>query len=259
MDKKEACSEITLTAIQNIPEINPGDDVSSIISQCLSEQGCRLRNNDVIVVAQKIISKSENRFIDLKTIEPSEEAIKLAKETDKDPRLAELILRESNRIIRAEKGTIIVEHKLGHILANAGIDQSNIGKRYDHVLLLPKDPSDSAKKIKKSFEDRYQIKLGVLVTDSIGRAWRLGTTGHALGSSGIKTLIDMRGEKFDRDGRLLQTTVIGVADQIASAATLLMGESSEGMPVVIIRGLDLLDESDTVNDLIRPAEEDLFR
>ena len=113
--------------------------------------------------------------------------------------------------------------------------------------------------VKKSFEDRYQIKLGVLITDSIGRAWRLGTTGHALGSSGIKTLIDMRGEEFDRDGRLLQTTVIGVADQIASAATLLMGESSEGMPAVIIRGLDLLDESDNVNDLIRPAEEDLFR
>tara|TARA_Y100000746_G_scaffold184017_1_gene162361 strand:+ start:17 stop:796 length:780 start_codon:yes stop_codon:yes gene_type:complete len=259
MDKKEACSEITLTAIQNIPEINPGDDVSRIINQCLLDQEYGLRNNDLIVIAQKIISKSENRFIDLKTIEPSEEAIKLAKETDKDPRLTELILQESNRIIRAENGTIIVEHKLGHILANAGIDRSNIGRRNDYALLLPKDPDGSAIKIKKSLEDRYQIKLGVLITDSMGRAWRLGTTGHALGSSGIKTLIDMRGEEFDRDERLLQTTIIGVADQIASAATLLMGESSEGVPAVILRGLDLLDDSDTVNDLIRPAEEDLFR
>ena len=259
MDKKEACSEITLTAIQNISEINPGDDVSRIINQCLLHQEYGLRNNDLIVIAQKIISKSENRFIDLKTIEPSEEAIKLAKETDKDPRLTELILQESNRIIRAENGTIIVEHKLGHILANAGIDRSNIGRRNDYALLLPKDPDGSATKIKKSLEDRYQIKLGVLITDSMGRAWRLGTTGHALGSSGIKTLIDMRGEEFDRDERLLQTTIIGVADQIASAATLLMGESSEGVPAVILRGLDLLDDSDTVNDLIRPAEEDLFR
>jgi len=154
MDKKEACSEITLTAIQNIPEINPGDDVSRIINQCLLDQEYGLRNNDLIVIAQKIISKSENRFIDLKTIEPSEEAIKLAKQTDKDPRLAELILRESNRIIRAEKGTIIVEHKLGHILANAGIDRSNIGRRNDYALLLPKDPDGSAIKIKKSLETK---------------------------------------------------------------------------------------------------------
>ena len=178
---------------------------------------------------------------------------------DKDPRLVELILQESNHIVRTSKGILVVEHKLGHILANAGIDRSNVGRTDDHVLLLPKNPDESAKNVKNYFEHNSKIKIGVLITDSIGRAWRLGTTGHALGSSGIKTLIDMRGSEFDRDGRLLETTVIGVADQIASASTLLMGESSEGTPVVIVRGLDLCDDSDTVSDLIRPKEEDLFR
>jgi coenzyme F420-0:L-glutamate ligase/coenzyme F420-1:gamma-L-glutamate ligase len=173
--------------------------------------------------------------------------------------LVELILQESSEIIRAEKGILVVEHKLGHILANAGIDRSNTARSDDEVLLLPIEPDKSARKIKQYFEELHQIKIGVLITDSIGRAWRLGTTGHALGSSGLKTIIDLRNNEFDRDGRLLQTTIIGVADQIASASTLLMGESSEGTPAVIIRGLDLCDDSDTVKNLIRPAEEDLFR
>ena len=256
MNNLNAVSEITLTAIQNIPEINPGDEIASIINQCIEAQECSLKNNDVLVIAQKIISKSEDRFVDLKTVKPSEKALKISKEVDKDPRL---ILQESNHIVRASKGILVVEHKLGHILANAGIDRSNVGRTDDHVLLLPKNPDESAKNVKNYFEHNSKIKIGVLITDSIGRAWRLGTTGHALGSSGIKTLIDMRGSEFDRDGRLLETTVIGVADQIASASTLLMGESSEGTPVVIVRGLDLCDDSDTVNDLIRPKEEDLFR
>jgi len=259
MNKIDAVSKITLTAVQNIPEINPGDDVASIINQCLENQRYDIKNNDVLVIAQKIISKSEDRFVDLKIVEPSDKAFKLSKEINKDPRLVELILKESNQIIRASKGILVVEHKLGHILANAGIDRSNVGRTDDQVLLLPKDPDASARNIKNYFENAFKIKLGVLITDSIGRAWRLGTTGHALGSSGIRTLIDMRGKEYDRDGRLLQTTVIGVADQIASASTLLMGESSEGTPAVIIRGLDLCDDSDTVNNLIRPAEEDLFR
>jgi len=258
MNNLNAVSEITLTAIQNIPEINPGDEIASIINQCIEDQECSLKNNDVLVIAQKIISKSEDRFVDLKTVKPSEKALKISKEVDKDPRLVELILQESNHIVRTSKGILVVEHKLGHILANAGIDRSNVG-RTDHVLLLPKNPDESAQNIKNYFEHNSKIKIGVLITDSIGRAWRLGTIGHALGSSGIKTLIDMRGSEYDRDGRLLETTVIGVADQIASASTLLMGESSEGTPVVIVRGLDLCDDSDTVNDLIRPKEEDLFR
>ena len=259
MNNLNAVSEITLTAIQNIPEINPGDEIASIINQCIEAQECSLKNNDVLVIAQKIISKSEDRFVDLKTVKPTDRATKLSKEVDKDPRLVELILQESNQIIRASKGILVVEHKLGHILANAGIDRSNVGRTDDHVLLLPKNPDESAKNVKNYFEHNSKIKIGVLITDSIGRAWRLGTTGHALGSSGIKTLIDMRGSEYDRDGRLLETTVIGVADQIASASTLLMGESSEGTPVVIVRGLDLCDDSDTVSDLIRPKEEDLFR
>lgn len=259
MNKKEVASELNLTAIRNIPEINPGDDLSKIINRCLTDQSISLGDKDVLVIAQKIISKSEDRFIDLKTVDPSEKALEISNKTDKDPRLVELILQESCEIIRAEKGILVVEHKLGHILANAGIDRSNTARSDDHVLLLPIDPDKSARQIKQYFEDLYQIKIGVLITDSIGRAWRLGTTGHALGSSGLKTLIDLRNNEFDRDGRLLQTTIIGVADQIASASTLLMGESSEGTPAVIIRGLDLCDDSDTVKNLIRPVEEDLFR
>ena len=259
MNKKEVASELNLTAIQNIPEINPGDDLSQIINGCLTDQSISLKDKDVLVIAQKIISKSEDRFIDLKTVDPSEKAIEVSKRTDKDPRLVELILQESCEIIRAEKGILVVEHKLGHILANAGIDRSNTARSDDEVLLLPIDPDKSARKIKQYFEELYQIKIGVLITDSIGRAWRLGTTGHALGSSGLKTIIDLRNNEFDRDGRLLQTTIIGVADQIASASTLLMGESYEGTPAVIMRGLDLCDDSDTVKNLIRPAEEDLFR
>lgn len=173
--------------------------------------------------------------------------------------MVELILQESKKIIRAEKGLLIVEHKLGHILANAGVDRSNIAKDDNHVLLLPKNPNRSAEKIKKFFDEKDGISLGVLITDSIGRAWRLGTTGHALGSSGIKTIIDLRQKEFDREGRVLQTTIIGIADQIASASTLIMGESNEGIPVVLVRGLELQSDSDTVADLIRPAEEDLFR
>ena len=259
MNKKYAGSELNLTAIQNIPEINPDDDVSHIINRCLTDQNLDLKNKDILVIAQKIISKSEDRFVDLKTVKPSEKALEISKKTDKDPRLVESILGEANEIIRAEKGILVVEHKLGHILANAGIDRSNIARTSDHVLLLPKDPDASARKIKNYFQGLYKIKIGVLITDSIGRAWRLGTTGHALGSSGIKTLMDLRNNEFDRDGRLLQSTVIGVADQIASASTLLMGESSEGTPAIIVRGLDLCDDSDTVKDLIRSAEEDLFR
>jgi coenzyme F420-0:L-glutamate ligase/coenzyme F420-1:gamma-L-glutamate ligase len=259
MNKKEVASELNLTAIRNIPEINPGDDLSQIINGCLTHQNISLKDKDVLIIAQKIISKSENRFIDLKTVDPSEKAKEVSKKTDKDPRLVELILQESCEIIRAEKGILVVEHKLGHILANAGIDRSNTARPDNEVLLLPIDPDKSARKIKQYFEDLYQIKIGVLITDSIGRAWRLGTTGHALGSSGLKTLIDLRNNEFDRDGRLLQTTIIGVADQIASASTLLMGESSEGTPAVIMRGLDLCDYSDTVKNLIRPVEEDLFR
>ena len=259
MKTDPAVPSFSITAIKNIPEINTGDNIPKILESCLIKQKVQLQNNDILVFAQKIISKSEDRFIDLRTIQPSKNSLEIAKKVEKDPQLVELILQESKKIIRAEKGLLIVEHKLGHILANAGVDRSNIAKDDNHVLLLPKNPNRSAEKIKKFFGEKDGISLGVLITDSIGRAWRLGTTGHALGSSGIKTIIDLRQKEFDREGRVLQTTIIGIADQIASASTLIMGESNEGIPVVLVRGLELQSDSDTVADLIRPAEEDLFR
>ena len=180
MNKKEVASELNLTAIRNIPEINPGDDLSQIINGCLTDQSISLKDKDVLIIAQKIISKSEDRFIDLKTVDPSEKAIEVSKKTDKDPRLVELILQESCEIIRAEKGILVVEHKLGHILANAGIDRSNTARPDNEVLLLPIDPDKSARKIKQYFEDLYQIKIGVLITDSIGRAWRPPCSAYAI-------------------------------------------------------------------------------
>ena len=152
-----------------------------------------------------------------------------------------------------------MEHRLGHVLANAGIDQSNIENGDGHVLLLPENPSKSADHIRRSIESSLDLEVGVIITDSMGRAWRLGTTGHAIGSSGVKTIIDLRGKSKDLFGRELQTTVIGLADQIASSAALVMGESNEGKPVAIVRGIDMPSDSDNVNDLIRSKEEDLFR
>ena len=167
MNKKEVASELNLTAIRNIPEINPGDDLSQIINGCLTDQSISLKDKDVLIIAQKIISKSEDRFIDLKTVDPSEKAIEVSKKTDKDPRLVELILQESCKIIRAEKGILVVEHKLGHILANAGIDRSNTARPDNEVLLLPIDPDKSARKIKQYFEVACYIPYAMLCYHAI--------------------------------------------------------------------------------------------
>ena len=194
----------------------------------------------------------------MQTVFASDQAKEIAKQASKDARLVELIIQESNEIIRIQNGVIIVEHNLGHILANAGIDQSNIENGDGHVLLLPKNPNKSADQIRRDLELSLGVKVGVIITDSMGRAWRLGTTGHAIGSSGVKTIIDLRGKSKDLFGRELKTTVIGFADQIASAAALVTGESNEGKPVAIVRGIDMPSDSDNVNDLIRPKKEDLF-
>ena len=259
MNSRSANNKLEVFALNNVPSIKEHDDIAKIILENSKEDNLAIQKNDIVVIAQKIISKSEGRLIDLETIVASEQAEKIAKQTSKDARLVELIIQESNEIIRIQDGIIIVEHRLGHVLANAGIDQSNIEKGDGHVLLLPENPSKSADHIRRSIESSLDLEVGVIITDSMGRAWRHGTTGHAIGSSGVKTIIDLRGKSKDLFGRELQTTVIGLADQIASSAALVMGESDEGKPVAIVRGIDMPSDSDNVNDLIRSKEEDLFR
>ena len=259
MNTRSANNKLEVIALNNVPSIKENDDIAKIIIDNSREDNLEIQKNDIVVIAQKIISKSEGRLIDLQTVFPSDQAKEIAKQASKDARLVELIIQESNEIIRIQNGVIIVEHNLGHILANAGIDQSNIENGDGHVLLLPKNPSKSADQIRRDLELSLGVKVGVIITDSMGRAWRLGTTGHAIGSSGVKTIIDLRGKSKDLFGRELKTTVIGFADQIASAAALVTGESNEGKPVAIVRGIDMPSDSDNVNDLIRPKKEDLFR
>ncbi len=259
MNLRSANNKLEVIALNNLPSIKEDDDIAKIILNHSRENNLDIQENDIFVIAQKIISKSEGRLIDLQRVETSRKAEEIAKEVSKDPRLVELIIQESNEIIRIQDGVIIVEHRLGHILANAGIDQSNIEDGEGHVLLLPENPNKSAEQIRRDLELSLGIRISVIISDSMGRAWRLGTTGHAIGSSGVKTIIDLRGKSKDLFGRELQTTVIGFADQIASAAALVIGESNEGKPVAIVRGIDMPSDSDNVNDLIRPKKEDLFR
>ena len=259
MNTRSANNKLEVIALNNVPSIKENDDIAKIIIDNSREDNLEIQKNDIVVIAQKIISKSEGRLIDLQTVFASDQAKEIAKQASKDARLVELIIQESNEIIRIQNGVIIVEHNLGHILANAGIDQSNIENGDGHVLLLPKNPNKSANQIRRDLELSLGVKVGVIITDSMGRAWRLGTTGHAIGSSGVKTIIDLRGKSKDLFGRELKTTVIGFADQIASAAALVTGESNEGKPVAIVRGIDMPSDSDNVNDLIRPKKEDLFR
>ena len=259
MNTRSANNKLEVIALNNVPSIKENDDIAKIIIDNSKEDNLEIQKNDIVVIAQKIISKSEGRLIDLQTVFASDQAKEIAKQASKDARLVELIIQESNEIIRIQNGVIIVEHNLGHILANAGIDQSNIENGDGHVLLLPKNPNKSADQIRRDLELSLGVKVGVIITDSMGRAWRLGTTGHAIGSSGVKAIIDLRGKSKDLFGRELKTTVIGFADQIASAAALVTGESNEGKPVAIVRGIDMPSDSDNVNDLIRSKEEDLFR
>jgi coenzyme F420-0:L-glutamate ligase / coenzyme F420-1:gamma-L-glutamate ligase len=253
---------LTLTPLLGIPDIHAGMDLTAIIMSGLSESNLGLQDNDIIVIAQKVISKAEGRRINLVGINPSPEAIKLASKTDKDPRLVELILRESNGVIRSRPGSIIVEHKLGFVCASAGIDHSNVAgegnEAEEWVLLLPEDPDQSAEKIRKGLEERCNAQIGVLIIDSHGRAWRLGTIGTTIGLSGIPAVIDERGWK-DLYGYTLKITVVGVADELAAAASLVMGQAAEGTPIVHVRGFPFPLREGNLSELLRPKEQDLFR
>ncbi len=253
---------LTLTALPDFPLIQPGDNLAGLILSSLKQAKISLQEGDILVLAQKIISKAENRLVNLATVEPSPAARQVAEKTGKDPRLAELLLRESNEILRMRTGTAIVEHRLGFVCANAGIDHSNVPgdgtQAEDWVLLLPENPDQSAAELRKQLEAACGVNLGVMIIDSHGRAWRLGTVGVAIGLSGLPGLVDERGWK-DLFGYTLQITVVGVADELAAAASLLMGQAAEGTPVVHVRGFPYPPRESSMRELLRPKDQDMFR
>ncbi|OGO37281.1 MAG: coenzyme F420-0:L-glutamate ligase [Chloroflexi bacterium RBG_16_56_8] len=266
---------LTLTPLPGIPYIRQGDDLAEILLPALNTAHITLEDNDILVLAQKIVSKAEGRMVNLATITPSNRAGELAAQAEKDARLVELVLRESNEVLRVRPGVIIVEHKLGFICANAGIDHSNVGRSNDsshyspaaelaatnaedYVLLLPEDPDKSAKEIRTKIGSKTGKKLGVMIIDSHGRTWRLGTAGVCIGLSGIPALVDERGWK-DLFGYTLSVTVVGVADELAAAASLVMGQAAEGTPVVHVRGFPYPLREGSLKELIRPKDQDLFR
>ena len=257
-----ASLQLMLTALQDIPLISQGDDIVRVILDGLTRAAIELRTGDVLAIAQKIISKAEGQVVWLQDVTASNKARVLAHQTDKDPRLVELILRESNRIIRTRPGLIIVEHRLGFVCANAGIDASNVGNQDsiedDCVLLLPKDPDASAKDIHQGLFQETNARVGVLVIDSHGRAWREGAVGVTIGAAGLRTVLDLRGTP-DLFGRILQTTRVGISDELAAAASILMGQAAEGRPIIHIRGLPYPLGEGSMRDLLRPKEKDLFQ
>jgi coenzyme F420-0:L-glutamate ligase/coenzyme F420-1:gamma-L-glutamate ligase len=253
-------AELTLRALDGVPLVREGDDLTEIILAAMTNSGLSLQTDDVIVLAQKIVSKAEGCLIELSGVEPSERAILIAAEADKDPRVVELILSESDEVLRVRPGAIIVAHRLGVVAANAGIDQSNIGNDQtdERVLLLPRDPDGTCDRIRAELRARTGLNVAVLIIDSIGRAWRNGTVGTAIGLSGMAGLLDLR-TKPDLFGRPLKTSELALADELASAASLVMGQSSEGRPIVLARGVPYARREGTAHELIRPKEIDLFR
>jgi coenzyme F420-0:L-glutamate ligase/coenzyme F420-1:gamma-L-glutamate ligase len=253
-------TSLEVSALEGLPLIKAGDDLVELIASGLKLNGVAPRALDVLVVAQKIVSKAEGRMIDLATIEPSAKARTLAAEVDKDPRLVELILSESVRVVRARRNVLIVEHRLGFIMANGGVDQSNVGPAdgASRALLLPENPDRSAETLRRGLATLTGIDLAVVINDSFGRAWRQGTSGVAIGAAGLPGLVDLRGQP-DLFGRKLEASIIGFADEIAAAASLVMGQADEATPVVLLRGLRWSAPASTAASLIRPSNEDLFR
>ncbi|HLO17985.1 MAG TPA: coenzyme F420-0:L-glutamate ligase [Anaerolineales bacterium] len=270
---------LSLTPLSGIPLIRQGDNLADIIVSALQENGITLEDNDILVLAQKIVSKAEGRVVNLATVTPSTRAMELAAQTEKDARFVELVLQESNEVLRTRPGTIIVEHKLGFICANAGIDHSNVApplpegdreasrsiaeggqgvRDEEWVLLLPTEPDHSAEMMRQAIESQTNKRVGILIIDSHGRAWRNGTVGIAIGIAGLPGLQDLRG-KPDLFGFTLRITQVGVADELAAAASLIMGQAAEGTPIVHVRGFPYPLREGSLKELMRPKEQDLFR
>ena len=242
---------LELLALPGLPMVRAGDDLASLIEAGLARARLALRGDDVLVLAQKIVSKAEGRSVALATVTPSAEARALAERVQKDPRFVELVLSESQRVVRARPGLLIVQHRLGFVMANAGIDQSNLGEE-GHALLLPRDPDGTAAAL------AARLGCPIIITDSFGRAWRRGTVGVAIGAAGLPALWDLRGRP-DLFGRTLQVSISGFADEIAAAASLLQGQGAEAQPVVLVRGLAWDAPPNPAAELVRPESEDLFR
>ena len=251
---------VEIFAVPGIPLVRKGDDLVELIGEGLALGGIVLRSGDVLVLAQKIVSKAEGRMVDLATVKPSPEAIELAAKVQKDPRLVELILSESVRVVRARPGVLIVEHRLGFVMANAGVDQSNVASPDEpqRALLLPVDPDGSAATLRERLSRRFGVPVAVIINDSFGRAWRRGTCSVAIGAAGLPSLMDLRGLP-DLLGRQLQVSISGHADEIAAAASLVMGQGAEGQPVAVVRGLTWRGPDNAASELVRPAAEDMFR
>jgi coenzyme F420-0:L-glutamate ligase/coenzyme F420-1:gamma-L-glutamate ligase len=250
---------VTLAPLRGIKLVEPGDDLGAIAVAAFAANGIVPEDGDVLVVAQKIVSKAQGRYVDVAMVSTSERAIELARELDKDPRFVEVVLSESKRVVRHRPGLLIVEHRLGFVMANAGIDHSNLPTEgVERVLLLPEDPDGSARALQELLVGAFGKRIAVIISDSFGRAWRKGTVGVALGAAGLPALIDMRGHP-DLFGRELLVTETGFADEIAAAAGLLMGQADEAVPMVLVRGLRWSAPEVPAAALIRPAEHDLFR
>ena len=249
----------SVVVVPGVPMIQPGDDLALIIDKTIRAAGLVLQEGDIVCIAQKIVSKAEGQLVALASVTPSERAQTLAEETDKDPRLVQLILDESSELMRKKPGVLIMRHRLGLVGAHAGIDQSNIEHGDDeNALLLPDDPDASAAALKAALDRAQQTNVGIIITDSSNRPWRMGTVGTAIGCAGITVLDDHRGGT-DLFGRELRVTLINRADAIAGAATLVMGETTERTPLVLIRGLAAEHSADTAQMINRPLDEDLFR
>lgn len=252
-------SKLTLTALAGLPHVKPGDDLAALLTAALEKNRIVPADKDVLVVAQKIVSKAEDRFVDLKSIVPSERARAIAEEVNKDARLVEVILSESGEIIRKRRDVLIVVHRLGFIMANAGVDQSNVaGEDSEQVLLLPCDPDASAAALKAHLDRQFGADLAIIINDSFSRPWRNGVVGVAIGAAGIPVVRDMIGAP-DLYGRKMRITEIGLADEIASAASLMMGQGDEGQPAIHLRGLQWDEPASPASKILRPKETDLFR
>jgi coenzyme F420-0:L-glutamate ligase/coenzyme F420-1:gamma-L-glutamate ligase len=253
---------LVLTPLLDIPMVQTGDDLVNIIWKGLAQTGIKLEDGDILALAQKIVSKAEGRWVNLVTVRPSTRAAELAEKIDKDPRMIELVLQESKSVLRTRPGTIIVEHRLGFVCANAGIDHSNVAGEArpseEWVLLLPENPDRSAQLVRQKLEELSGVKLGVIIIDSHGRAWRQGVVGVAIGIAGVPGLVDMRG-KSDLFGYNLRITTIGAVDELAAGASLVMGQVDEATPIVHVRGFPYKLRDANLSEILRPKDQDLFR
>ena len=255
MPRRVSRSSIQIIPLPGLPEISPGDDLARLVAEAVKTQNLSIDDGDIFVVAQKIVSKAEGKLVRLDSIRPSQRAEEWAAEYQKDPRVIELVLNEASRIVRMERGVIVAETRHGFVCANAGVDISNAPE--ETAILLPDDADRSARGLQAQFEKAFGVHVAVIVADTFGRPWREGLVNVALGVAGIAPLVDYRGKR-DSSGKTLQATVIARADELASAAELVMGKADR-VPVAVVRGVGLAEESGSGRDLIRPAATDIFR